>query len=475
MNTQQQQTTAPTNSKRDNDVFDVVIIGGGVVGLAILRAATLAGHKCAVIERDSYILSGASSGNSGIVCTGVDAAPGSLERALIRDSISQIRPFLQEQNIPYRECGSLVCEWDGDQITGDALRGGRHFKTPLSKVFAESIDAGDSNARRLNTQEVGELEPNVSTLCRAAVHIPGEIVVDSWLFSVALAVHARENGAIIYTDFAYDPEATWWDEEDQLWTIKRRPFRDGDAPEFEPPMELKAKAVVNAAGIYADLVQKHTKGVRPPQWTAKPRRGQYCVFFSDNVTHLTRPIQPIPTQRTKGVFVYSTLYDHIVVGPTALDQKSREDRKVDKKVGDELVGVGIRVLPDLDPETQFIGEFVGIRPATDKRDYQIFLSAIRPWVAVAGIRSTGLTASLGIGRHVVNLLESVLPVPTKPGYIRTAPLPHVRDLINVYKSNSDGLVMIHGHIYKVTHPLTRFGWESETGIARPPRERKARL
>jgi hypothetical protein len=96
------------------NVYDLVVIGGGVVGLAILRAATLEGWKCALVEQEPDLLSWASGSNSGIACTGVDAKPGTLERALIRDSASQIRIFCKEMNIPNRPCGSLVCQWPWD-------------------------------------------------------------------------------------------------------------------------------------------------------------------------------------------------------------------------------------------------------------------------------------------------------------------------------------------------------------------------
>ena len=116
----------------DSPLFDIVVIGGGVVGLGILRAATLAGHRCALVEKEPHILSKASGENSGVACTGVDATPGTLERALIRDSISQIRPFMRALNIPHRECGSLVCQWEGDVFD---LRDRKH-KSPLAKVLS---------------------------------------------------------------------------------------------------------------------------------------------------------------------------------------------------------------------------------------------------------------------------------------------------------------------------------------------------
>ena len=352
--------------------YDIVIVGGGVVGLAILRAATLQGWHCALVEQEEDLLFWASGSNSGILCTGVDAAPGTLERALIRDSISIIRPFCQEMNVPYRDCGSLVCQWPWD------------VEDRLDEVLHESLNAGDNHAKRLTADQVRQWEPHLNDQCTGAIHIPGEIVVDPWLYSIALAVHARQNGATILTNFEMDPVASSF--LNGTWTVKRKV--KGELNE-EIPRELRAKAVINATGLWADLVQ--TQAHIPCHWTAKPRRGQYRVYnMSSCTSSLTHPIQPIPTQRTKGIFVFSTLYDQLVVGPTALDQVSRDDRSVDSTVSAELEQYLLRILPHADT-AHHVGEYVGIRPGTNHRDYQISVDTDRKWIACAGIRSTGNT------------------------------------------------------------------------------------
>ena len=159
--------------------------------------------------------------------------------------------------------------------------------------------------------------------------------------------------------------------------------------------------------------------------------------------------------------------DQIVVGPTALDQESRTDRTADPGVAESLTEHARRIIPQLvgHADTDYVGEYVGIRPGTNHRDYQIHLQPRHHWIAAAGIRSTGLTASLGIGRHVTHLLRSILPRPDPPVDLRTTPLPSVSELVEEYHSRTDHKVTIHGHEYLVTHPLTRFGWEAKTGIA----------
>jgi glycerol-3-phosphate dehydrogenase len=497
---------SPSPSQPIPPLYDLIVIGGGVVGLACLRAATLAGWNCALVEAETDLLSHASGSNSGIACTGVDARPGSLERALIRDSVSQIRIYCRNHNIPARPCGSLVCLWpwddgtsDGDGGDADIDRGTTATSLLLNRVLEESHEAGDTDATLLTGAQVTEdYESNLESTCRGAVHIPGEIVLDPWLYSISLAAHAVENGAEIYTDFRVDLESLAL--HDGIWWVRRHRRRshrgvgasssssssstEGDddcgVAHGSDVHELRARAIVNAAGIWADVVESSSHGTC--RWTAKPRRGQYRVYRADAQTRITHPIQPISSQRTKGIFVFSTMYGQLVVGPTALDQVSRTDRTIDPTVADELDRTIQRILPRMDPKDALVGEYVGVRPGTDRRDYQIHLTPHRRWIAVAGIRSTGLTASLGIGDHVRRLLQCVLPAPpTDERTIRTTPMPSIDELVAGYQAEKNsgncnsrdhrqgGYVRIHGRRYRVTHPLTRFGLESmAAAVAKTP-------
>lgn len=431
----------------DGTLYDLVVIGGGVVGLAVLRSATLHGWNCALVEAQPELLTQASGSNSGVACTGVDGTPGTLERALIRDANAQFRLYCKKHNLPTRPCGSLVCLWPWDE------------EDQLQKVLQESHDAGDLHARHLAASEVLEREPNLASSVRGAVHIPGEIVVDPWLYSISLGVHARENGSNIFTNFQVDPGQCHL--QDGIWTIKRQSISSSCSNDAGGLQQLRAKCVVNAAGIFADLVQHEAHGSSP--WMAKPRRGQYRIYQSTSKTLIQYPIQPVPSQFTKGIFVFSSLYNQLVVGPTALEQDSRTDRSVDPEVADDLDQVIQRILPHLNVKKDFVGEYVGIRPGTDRRDYQIHAQPHKKWIAVAGIRSTGLTASLGIGDYVRRLLESILeaPHPENGRNVSTTPLPPLGDLIRNFAERGDSRVEIQGHAYQVTHPLTRLGWEQE--------------
>ncbi|KAL3943414.1 MAG: hypothetical protein SGBAC_002539 [Bacillariaceae sp.] len=455
-------------------MYDLIVIGGGVVGCAILRAATLQGYKCCLVEAQADLLSQASGSNSGIACTGVDATPGSLERALIRDANSQFRIYCEEHNIPTRPCGSLVCLWPWDKVHEEASGSTNKNEEEddhhpvLKTVLAESHDGGDTHASLLTQEQVLGMEPNLSSFVQGGCHIPGEIVVDPWLYSISLAVHARENGARIINNFYVDPLQSSF--RNGVWTIVNGNFQMYNSQYSNPaPKLVQGKVVVNAAGIFADILQRQfgakannaneKSGEFRGSWTAKPRRGQYRVYNTAPFlrTRIMHPIQPVPSQFTKGIFVFSTMYHQLVVGPTALDQDSRTDRRIDPKVAKHLDGIANRIVPELDPESACVGEYVGIRPGTDQRDYQIHLDPANQWIAVAGIRSTGLTASLGIGNYVLRQLQCVLPSP-KDVEPKLTPLPSVVELQREFQASSDGRVIIQGHSYKVTHPLTKLGW-----------------
>lgn len=385
-------------SIEEDDVYDVVVVGGGVVGLAILRAiVTSSSHRAVLIEKEPDLLHWASGSNSGIVCTGSDARVGTLERALLRDSIAQLRPYCRQMNLAssMRTCGSLVCQWPWDTEQPEV------DKHALTAVLKESHDAGDTHASRLSSQEVLALEPNLNPSVLGAVHIPGEIVLDPWLYSISLAVHARENGASIHTSFEMDQEHSIFDGE--LWTIVRKQRDETSGRPSEGPFRLRARVVVNATGLWADELNQSVLKHDSSKFTCKPRRGQYRILspvFRTKRPYLFHPIQPVPTQRTKGVFVFETIYNQIVVGPTATDQESKTDRDVDTDVSHDLMEVVRRILPSLqlqddseadDQPSSFVilDDYVGIRPGTDKRDYQIHASLEKRWITCAGIRSTG--------------------------------------------------------------------------------------
>jgi len=177
--------------------------------------------------------------------------------------------------------------------------------------------------------------------------------------------------------------------------------------------EMRCKTVINCAGLHGDEVEgfrlRGVNGYLGKQsrddvclpFTVTPRKGQFVVYTPrpEDVeagkipTHV---IEPVPTARTKGVIIWKTVYGNVVVGPTAEDQTSKTDRSNDHSTIRMLQEFGMHHIPALENAT-VVGTYSGLRPSTEYRDYQIHARPGEAWITVGGIRSTGLTASSGIG------------------------------------------------------------------------------
>ena len=154
-------------------------------------------------------------------------------------------------------------------------------------------------------------------------------------------------------------------------------------------------------------------------FTIRPRKGELIVYDKLARPLLSSIILPVPTARTKGVVVAPTVFGNVLLGPTAEDVTDRADRSTSAAGLSALLADGRRILPGLSGE-EVTATYAGLRAATEHSDYQ--LGAYGRYVRVAGIRSTGLTASLGIAEHVAGLLgEAGLPLKPRAACAAAAP------------------------------------------------------
>jgi glycerol-3-phosphate dehydrogenase len=189
--------------------YDVAVIGGGVVGLAVAREMAVRGRSVVLLEREDAPAAGASSGNSGIGCTGYDAPVGSLERRLLRRAIQLHPALLRSFGMSYehvRKCGSLVVAWTPEELA------------KLPSIVAENFEAGDTEAVQLSAAELHELEPSLSTKALGAVLCPREAIVEPWLVPAGYAHSATINGAKLRLN--REVTAVDYSPGDQLWHLK---------------------------------------------------------------------------------------------------------------------------------------------------------------------------------------------------------------------------------------------------------------
>jgi glycerol-3-phosphate dehydrogenase len=351
--------------------YDVAIIGGGVVGCAVFREFTLAGARTILVERDADLLNGASKANSAILHTGFDAVPASLELACIREGYQRYLACRPRLNLPLSQTGALVVAWTAEQL-GE-----------LPAIVARAHANGVANVRLLDRAAVLQQEPALAPSLLGGVWVPGESVIDPWSAPLAYAAQALANGGRLLRG-----------------TVVLGGTLTGDTWVLDTSGgSVRAGVVVNCAGNHADLVEAIA---RPSPFHIRPRKGQFVVFDKSAHALVRAIILPVPDDRTKGVVVTRTVFGNLLVGPTAEDQEDRVTATVEEGTLQALIARGRQMLPAL-TDHPVTAVYAGLRPATEFKDYQIEALSDRRWITASGIRSTGLTGSLGIAAHVTRL------------------------------------------------------------------------
>lgn len=351
--------------------YDIAVIGGGLVGIAILRRFAMAGLSCVLLEKGADILSGASKGNSGLLHTGFDAPPKSLELQCMLAGQAEYLEIRQKLNLPLFETGAVVVAWTEDEL---AL---------LPAIMTKGLRNGVGNCKILSATELKIREPQLSKAALGAVLVPGEHVIDPWSAPLAYATQAIAHGALILRH----AEVTSAEQHKEGWTLKHQGG------------EVSALVVVNAAGLYGDKIEGLARG---PSFAISPRRGQFVVFDKPASKFVRSIILPVPNERTKGVVLFRTIFGNLAIGPTAEDSEERENPSTDTATLEKLKSRAIEMVPAL-TDVDVTAIYAGLRPATEHKDYVIEAAEDLNWITVAGIRSTGLTAALGIAQHVTKL------------------------------------------------------------------------
>jgi glycerol-3-phosphate dehydrogenase len=363
---------------RTNDV-EVAVIGGGVVGCAVALALSRRRVAVALLEAEPDLALGASGTNSGILHTGFDSPPGQLETELILASAAARDPVLRALAIPVLRCGAVI--------------------RPLDDAGREAVSAIPTVARR-NGVRVIERDDG-------ALGIPDEMITDPVAYTLALAAEAERQGAELHTSCPVDAI---------------EPDGDGLTVHAASGMTVRSRAAINCAGLEADTIARLTGD---ESFSIYPRKGEFLVFDPPADESLDQILLPVPTKRTRGVLVFPTIDGKVVAGPTAVDLEDKRDWSVRPAARDEIVWKAAALYPPLvDAEPVFA--YAGLRPAGRGANYVIGPARTCPrLVHVAAIRSTGLTASLGIAEHVSGIVAS-LGVPLGPeAALKGGPVPHL--------------------------------------------------
>lgn len=362
-------------TRTTSEIWDVVVIGAGVVGCAMARRFALDGAHTLIVEKSCDILAGASKGNSGILHTGFDAPAGSLEQACVAAGYEEYLKIRERLNLPLLETGALVLAWNADQ------------EARLDSLIEQARANGIDDVVRLTRSEILKREPELSDTVRAGFCVPREFVIDPWSAPYAYLLQAIENGA----SCRRNTEVLGGAFDGENWSLETSSG------------VIRCRTLINCAGLYGDIVDERL--LQATSFAIRPRKGQFVVFDKAAARLVNAIILPVPTEKTKGVVICRTSYGNLLVGPTAEDQDSRDDASVDHDTLVMLRDRGVEMVPRL-ADCPVTATYAGLRPATAEKDYRITAHAKRRYVSVGGIRSTGLSGALGIARHVAGLCSA---------------------------------------------------------------------
>lgn len=375
-------------------MYDVAIIGAGVVGSAIARELSKYHANICVIEKEEDVCNGTSKANSAIIHAGFDATPGSLKAKLNVRGNEMMTKLSTELDIPFTRNGSLVvCAKDQDRNMLDSL---------LEKAKKNGVEG----CKIVEQAELASMEPNLADDVTCALFAPTGGIVCPFHMTMAFAENAAVNGISFYLN----TKVTSITKSENGYRIHTVHADTNSEETFE------ATVVINAAGVYADelnnMVSEHKLHI-----TA--RKGEYCLLDKDAGSHVKHTIFQLPSKMGKGVLVTPTIHGNLLVGPTAVDVEDKESLNTTGAGLSSLATTSSLSVKNV-PWRQVITSFSGLRAHEDGNDFVIGEPEdAKGFVNVAGIESPGLTSAPAIGEMVACMVKEKLNLTEKESFIPT--------------------------------------------------------
>lgn len=379
-------------------VFDVIIIGAGVIGAAIARELSRYRVKIAILETNLQVAQETSAGNSGVIHGGFDPTPGTLHAKF---NISGRRIYesewFKELAFPHKKVDSLVLAFDDAEV--------EEIRNLYDQGIANGLKASD--LKILSNKQCLRLEPNLNPEVVAALLCTCSHVVDPVSLTNCLVENAIANGVGLF-----------------LGTKVQSIGRNSEGFEVKTftydrkRVTYRTRFVVNAAGHYADVVANM---IKDKDFTLKARRGQYRIIEkSERGTINDHILFMAPTIHGKGVIVAPMLDGHLLVGPTAEEGIAKEDtRLVTVEKFDEIGIIGKKIIPNLRLE-KTCSVISGSRSICVETDDFVIAPSSKDerFINVAGISSPGLSAAPAIARQVISFINAQTKLAKKAKFIK---------------------------------------------------------
>ena len=367
-------------------MYDVIIIGAGVIGCAVARELSKYNAKILVIEKNEDVCTGATKANSAIIHSGYDAANGTLKAKFNVEGNRMMDALCAELDVPFKRIGSLTVCTDESRI-GD-----------LETLRERGEKNGVEGLRILSREELLAIEPHIGSDVVAALYAPTAGIICPFKLTIAYAENAAVNGA----EFLFDTEVTDIYAKDGCWHV------------ITENQEYTTAAVVNAAGVYSDILH-HLVSSRTIHIT--PRRGDYIRLDRAAQGYVQHTIFQLPTKLGKGVLVTPTVHGNTIVGPTAVDVEDREMTATTAEGIDSVIAKSAYSVCGL-PTRQVITSFAGLRAHEDGGDFILGEpDDAEGFFDCAGIESPGLSAAPAVGVYIAGLIREKYQLTEKADFI----------------------------------------------------------
>lgn len=366
--------------------YDVVIVGGGVIGCAIARELSRLDVRAALVEATEDVAMGSSRANSAIVHAGYDCKPGSVMARMNVRGNAMFTQWCEELDVPLGRCGSLVVGFDEQD------------RREIEKLYDQGLQNGVPDMEIIDGDAARALEPSLSDQVKCALYARTGGITCPYELTIACFENAKKNGVT----FEMDAPVT---------AILKR--SDGGFTLTCGGKTIDADYVVNAAGLFSDDVARMAGD---DSFSISARKGEY-LLLDRNACHTYKVVFQTPSPMGKGVLVSPTVDGNVFAGPTAVDQADKRDTEVTQEGIETLRRLALKSVPTLDFRS-VITSFAGVRAVPSTGDFIIRASEAAPhMVHAAGIASPGLSSAPAIAEEVVRLLgQQGLKAAHKPDF-----------------------------------------------------------
>ncbi|MCI6277568.1 MAG: NAD(P)/FAD-dependent oxidoreductase [Clostridium sp.] len=379
-------------------MFDVIIIGAGVIGSAVAREMSRYNLKTCVLEKNNDVSDGTTKANSAIIHAGYDAKPHTLKGRLNARGNAMFDKLKEELDFPFKRNGSLVVCFDKNDIP------------ELERLKAQGEANGVPGIRILERKELLEMEPNISHKAQGALYAPTGGIICPYSFAISLAENASENGV----EFKLETKVMNIEKKDGYYNVTT------DKGDFE------GKVVINAAGVYADEINNM---VSEHKMKIVPRKGEYCLCDNTVGNLISKTVFQLPTKLGKGVLITPTIDGNLLIGPNAEDIDDKDDLTTTKEGLDFVLEKAKLTMNPL-PLSHIITSFSGLRARNVEGDFIIGeREDAKNFINAAGIESPGLSSAPAIAEMVKDIVvENLNPKENENFNPVTKAIPRFREM-----------------------------------------------